>query len=353
MPKKVAYCTGFWCTNIGNAFFSMGVEYALKRILGEENVTVVSDYQTFTTGYGKRLYPDKNQLEYLSKMDVDYVVLAGPVLSKYFLMLWKDILIEFEKRGVRVVILSAGMMKMTEDSINECQAFFEKHPLYVLSSRDHKTFENFGKYAEHAYDGICFSFYTPDYYHPAPITEKFITMNFDKIQEPKVWSDKEKNSDSFEFDGLQWHIKHEGFLTKMAMKTDRFSDAFIYATSIFPQKKRADKIGEYTVFRTDHRFHPHYRKKIYGQSNAFCADLPYGYLELYANSALTLSDRVHACAVTMAYGHPAMLFSETNRVGLLDRVGANEISEHPVMLKMKWLNEEKQKQFDWLKRVIS
>ena len=76
---KVAYCTGFWCTNIGNGFFSLGVEYVLKKILGAENVTVVSDYQTYTTSYGKRLYPHKNQLEYIAKLDVDYIVLAGPV----------------------------------------------------------------------------------------------------------------------------------------------------------------------------------------------------------------------------------------------------------------------------------
>ena len=82
---KVAYCTGFWCTNIGNGFFSLGVEYVLKKILGAENVTVVSDYQTYTTSYGKRLYPHKNQLEYIAKLDVDYIVLAGPVISKYFL----------------------------------------------------------------------------------------------------------------------------------------------------------------------------------------------------------------------------------------------------------------------------
>ena len=82
MSIRIAYCTGFWCTNIGNAFFSLGVEHVLKDILGSENVTTVSDFQTYTTGYGKRLYPDKNQLEYISKLDVDYLVLAGPVISK-------------------------------------------------------------------------------------------------------------------------------------------------------------------------------------------------------------------------------------------------------------------------------
>ena len=37
----------------------------LKKVLGSENVTVVSGYQTYPTGYGKRLYPDKRQLEYI------------------------------------------------------------------------------------------------------------------------------------------------------------------------------------------------------------------------------------------------------------------------------------------------
>lgn len=84
MSVKVAYSTGFWSTNIGNAFFSLGVEYVLKQILGDKNVTVISDYQTYTTGYGKRLYTHENQLEYISKLDIDYLVIAGPVISKFF-----------------------------------------------------------------------------------------------------------------------------------------------------------------------------------------------------------------------------------------------------------------------------
>lgn len=51
----------------------------------------------------------------------------------------------------------------------------------------------------------------------------------------------------------------------------------------------------------------------------------------------------------MAYGHPAMLFSKTNRVGLLERIGAGEITDRPVTLDMRWLEGEKQKQLDWLK----
>ena len=353
MGIKVAYSTGFWCTNIGNSFFSLGVEYALKKILGEDNVTLVSDYQTYTTGYGKRLYPSKNQLEYISKLDVDYVVLAGPVISRYFLQLWQDILLRLEERGVGYILLSAGMMKMTEEAKKECMDFFGKHPPFLFVSRDRSTYETFAKYATNAYDGICFSFFTPDYYSPATIKESYITLNFDKISEPEIWADENQTEDSFLFGSQYFHVRNDSLITRIASKTDRFSDALIYAASIFPQKKRKDNIGDYTVYRTDHRFHPHYRSKIYAQANSFCADLPYGYLDIYANTQFTLSDRVHACAVTLAYGHPAMLFAQTSRSGLLDRVGAEEICDHPVTIDLKKLEEEKKNMLEWIRSKLS
>ena len=120
-----------------------------------------------------------------------------------------------------------------------------------------------------------------------------------------------------------------------------------------PQKRRKNTIGEYEIIRTDHRFHPHFRRKIYSQYNSFCSDLPYGYLNIYANSKLTLSDRVHACAATLAYGNSAMLFAKTNRIGLLERVGVEEITEHPVKLDLDRLEKEKKDMIAWLKEKLS
>ncbi|MBQ6272103.1 MAG: polysaccharide pyruvyl transferase family protein [Clostridiales bacterium] len=352
MSVRVAYCTGFWCTNIGNAFFSLGVKYVLEQILGKERVTVVSDYQTYTTGYGRRMYPSKNQLEYLTKLDVDYLVLAGPVISKYFLPLWRDILVKLESRGIRYILLSAGMMKMTDEAMKDCCEFFQSHSPYILSSRDRKTFDAFGKYADYSYDGICFSFFAPDYYHPARISEKIITLNFDKISEPLIEIGEKEETGALLFEGKQIRVKQTGVLPKLAAKTDRFSDALIYASSILPKRRRPDKIADYMVIRTDHRFHPHFRRKIYEQPNSFCADIPYGYLNIYANSELTMSDRVHACAVTLAYGHSAMLFAKTDRNGLLKRVGAEGITKKPVQIDMDFLDKEKAEQISWLSEIL-
>ena len=112
-------------------------------------------------------------------------------------------------------------------------------------------------------------------------------------------------------------------------------------------------VGNLQIIRTDHRFHPHFRRKIYQQKNSFVADLPYGYLNLYANAEFTLSDRIHACAVTLAFGHSAMLFAKTDRHGLLDRVGAENICNRLVKLDMPRLEEEKKNQIDWLRMILS
>lgn len=354
---KVAYCTGFWCTNIGNGFFGMGVEYALKKVLGEKNVTVVSDLQTYTTSYGKRLYPDKKQLEFISSLDVDYIVLAGPVISKYFIRLWERILLKLKQRGIGYIILSAGEMKLNDSARQELKDFFAECPPYAFSSRDQIVFEEFASYAIHAYNGICFSFFTPDCYAPSGLKSltPYVVYNFDKICEPDIWKDNGDNrayTKQFEFQKNSYKISYPKWLTAISAKTDRFTDALIYAASIFPEKKRSDMVGNYRIIRTDHRFHPHFRRKIYRQNNSFVADLPYGYLNLYANAEFTLSDRVHACAVTLAFGHSAMLFAKTDRLGLLGRVGAEDICNRPVKLDMNNLTKEKEKQIEWLKQIL-
>lgn len=356
MPR-VAYCTGFWCTNIGNGFFSLGVEYVLKKILGERQVTVVSDYQTYTTGYGKRLFPHKKQLEYIKYLDVDYIVLAGPVLSKYFLPLWKDILLYLQKKGIGYVLLSAGTMKLDDVSRNDIKEFFKKCPPYILSSRDTSVYNEFGEYALNSYDGICFSFFVSDYYSPSTLSGlgDYIICNFDKISEPKLRIDNSNKNDynrKFIFEGQTIKLSYSKLLNNLTSKTDRYTDALIYMLSVLPAPKREDMLGNYKIIRTDQRFHPHYRGKIYRQNNSYCADLPYGYINLYANSKLTLSDRVHACAVTLAFGNSAMLFSKTNRLGLLGRVGATEICERPVTLDLNYVKQEKEKMVDWLNTVF-
>ena len=94
-----------------------------------------------------------------------------------------------------------------------------------------------------------------------------------------------------------------------------------------------------------------FMRKVYRYKNSFCADIPHTYANIYAEADLTLSDRVHACAVTLAYGNSAYLFAKTKRSALLKRVGADCIEDHPVKIDLAYLADEKDKMINWLKSI--
>ena len=351
--KKVAYIGGCWSTNVGNGFFNLGADYVLKRVFESENVNMVMDQSAFTPGWRRKKGNIPLAVDYWEHLNVDYIVLLGPILSEAFLAIWKPTLDKLKSRNIRYMILSAGMMKYDDKVISEIKAYFKKNPPYAMTTRDHETYEMFKDDVPRIYDGICFAFYVPDYYKPF-MTDfgDVMALNFDKIDEPIFYVDepKQRVDAEFEFEGHHYGMKFKG-LAGICLKTDRFTDALIYASSLLPRSRRPEKIGDFTVIRPDHRYNPMFIRKVFRYPNSFCADIPHTYANIYANSKLTVSDRVHACALTLAYGNSAYLLAKTGRSGLLTRVGAEKITEHPVKIDMQYLDSEKNKLIQWLRGI--
>ena len=353
--KKVAYIGGYWSPNIGNAFFNLGADYVLKQVFGNENVTMVFDQPAYITQWNTNKGNPPWAIDYWSHLNVDYVCLLGPVLTRAFLPIWKKTLDKLKTRGIRYMILSAGMMKYDETVIAEIKEYFKTNPPYVMTTRDTDTYDTFKDCLENIYDGVCFAFFMPDCYQPVSTDlPPLMAVNFDKIDEPYIYIDEpEKKTDiSFDFNGQTVGMKFGGLFSRLGLKTDRFTDALVYAMSPLPRRKRPATIGKYTVIRTDHRFSPMFMRKVYRYDNSFCADIPHTYANIYAEAELTLSDRVHACAITLAYGNSAFLFAKTGRSALLHRVGAVDIEKHPVKIDLDYLNNEKLKMINWLKNVM-
>ena len=352
IDKKVAYIGGCWSTNIGNAFFNLGADYVLKQVFVDKNVNMVMDQSAFTPGWKRKRGNIPWAVNYWEHLCVDYVVLLGPVISKYFLPIWKDTLDTLKNRGIKYMILSAGMMKYEEDTVKEVKEYFKTNPPYLITTRDHKTFETFHDCVPNIYDGICFAFFVPDYYTPFKTDyQKTIVMNFDKIDEPVISMDERGSRDEihFEFENHSFGLQYKK-LYQIGLKTDRITDALIYLSSPLPRGKRPAQIGEYTIIRPDHRYNPMFIRKVFRYSNSFCGDIPHTYANIYANASLTISDRVHACALTLAYGNSAFLLAKTGRSELLDRVGASEITDHPVSIDLVRLEEEKKALIEWMRR---
>ncbi len=351
--KKVAYIGGCWSTNIGNAFFNLGADYVLKQVFDGDGVNMVMDQSAFTPGWKRKRGNIPWAVNYWEHLDVDYVVLLGPILSEAFLAIWKPTLDVLKERGIRYMILSAGMMKYDDSVISGIKEYFAENPPYAVTTRDRKTYDTFRDCVPRIYDGVCFAFFVPDYYKPfGNDLGDVLALNFDKIDEPHLYVDEpgKKADKEFDFDGHHFGMKFKG-LAGIGLKTDRFTDALVYAASPLPRGKRPETIGGYTVIRPDHRYNPMFIRKVFRYANSFCADIPHTYADIYANAKLTVSDRVHACALTLAYGNSAYLLAKTGRSGLLTRVGADGITEHPVKIDLAYLKSEKQKLIDWLKEI--
>lgn len=347
--KKIAYIGGYWSTNIGNAFFNVGAKYVLGRVFGGDNVNMVSDQSAYTPGWKTKKGNIPYAVDYWKHINTDYVALLGPMLSESFLPIWKGTLDALKSRGVRYVLLSSGMMKCNEKTVSEIKEYFKENPPFAVTTRDRATYDTYKDSVENIYDGICFAFFVPDEIKPfGNDLSPLMALNFDKIDEPRIYVDKECKYDrQFDYNGHNYKIKFKG-LANVGLKTDRFTDALIYAQSPLPRSKRPDRIGEYNVIRPDHRFNPMFVRKVYRYNNSFSSDIPHTYAAIYANAEITLSDRVHACALTLAYGNSAYLFARTGRSGLLDRVGAEGITEGPVKIDLGNLKREKESLINWL-----
>ena len=221
----------------------------------------------------------------------------------------------------------------------------------MFVTRDFETYNEFKYIIKNSYCGIDLAFFLPDAYKPINTDLKpYIVMNFDKIPEPKI-VEGASEFDSIELDNKNYRLKFSKFEKRLAAKTDRITDMYIYFKSLFPGGKRKNSIGKYKIIRTDHRYAPMLRNKVYRYENSFCADIPHTYLNIYSECELTLSDRVHACAVTLAYGNSAMFFAKTGRSSLLERVGATGIDKKPIKIDINKLNEEKVKIIDFMKNI--
>lgn len=118
------------------------------------------------------------------------------------------------------------------------------------------------------------------------------------------------------------------------------------------QRGQTDMLGQYKVVRPCHR-PANDPRTIFTQPNSFAAYTPFGYLNLYRNTKVTVTDRLHASVVTMAYGNPAYLFMRSKRSYLLDAVGLHYEPGVRMELDQDLLRSKKQELVDFLATALA
>lgn len=359
MNRPIVVTVGTWSTNIGNAFFQLGAQYIMSEVATTRRIHLLTDQAGYWQ-YGKKREP-ANSARLLDHVDAEYIVLSGSLLTYSFPELWAESLRLLRQKGTRLVLLGVGQFDYSERETQLCREFLREYSPYVFVSRDSTTYGNFKDLATHSYDGIDNAYFLPLAYPTMDLDyEPYIILNFDKGPEPvceflrrdgnPVWGRPGYNSCCVPFDSGVLRLHFSGH---KRLASDYFGKYYGYLAGVLGLKKaRQERVDKYQILRADHQTNPLYHRKLYYGPGAFAMDVPYGYFTLYANAALTLSDRIHACVVTMAYGGTAMLFSKSPRAHIIERVGATTIFQRPTSLDIAGLDRMRAGEIAFLKSVI-
>lgn len=347
---RVALVSGFWGQNIGNAFFNIGGKWILEQIFGRGEVDFIQDQPGYRTFHDAAKGNPANDVEYLQYLDLDYIVLQGPVLNTHMIRLWGPTLDALTSRGTKLILLGAAFFKFHEAELAGARAFLDRYPPALISTRDSNSHKILASWdlGVPLYDGLDSAFFAPKAYTPFKTTGiDYYAFNFDRYPEPTIslGSGADPAADAhFEADGVHWNLTTPKTVSTLAHR----SKVQAYLGHVLDRRKLPHELNGRTVIRPEHRFNPHMTYKIYQHANAVASDEPWTYFTVYANSQLTLADRVHACVITLAYGGPAMLFTPSPRSALFERVGCGDIRKHPVSLDPSYLEDERTREVDWL-----
>lgn len=353
--KRIALVSGFWGQNIGNAFFNIGGKYILEQMFPDDRVEFIQDQPGYRTFHKQHTGNPRNDFGLLQHLKADFIVLQGPLLTTTFRALWEPTLRALKARGTKVILLSAAMFRYTEEERRQNREFLKRVEPVIFSTRDAVTYEEFKDVCPRAWCGIDSAFFVPRAYEPFALAcPPYITVNYDRFPEPDITVSEPggtlppgKYDAEFEALGRKWAFHYPRLQEKLAHRGKIQS----YLGAFGDRRKLPAAIAGYTVVRPEHRFNPHMTWKIYRQPNAVASDEPWTYFTVYAGAELTLSDRVHACVATLAYGKPAMLYKHTKRAYLFDRLGLAEIGKGPVTLPPGTLRREQEAQLDFLRRA--
>lgn len=350
---RVALVSGFWGQNVGNAFFNIGGKWILEQVFGRGEVEFIQDQPGYRTFHNQHKGNPKNDVEFLRLLDIDYIVLQGPLLTTGFAHLWGPTFRELTQRGTKIILLGAAFFKFREAEFEAAKAVLEAYKPALISTRDSESFKELSSWnlGIPLYDGLDSAFFAPKAYTPFKVaSEKYYAFNFDRYPEPTITlGAQDPDADfSFEADGAHWNLTTPQLPSRLAHR----SKVQAYLGHLLDRRKLPAELNGRLVIRPEHRTNPHMTYKIYQHPNAICSDEPWTYFTIYANSALTLADRVHACVATLAYGNPAMLFTPSPRAHLFARVGAEDIKQRPVRLDTDRLETERVKEVEWLRAQV-
>ncbi|MCW3132484.1 MAG: polysaccharide pyruvyl transferase family protein [Candidatus Methanospirare jalkutatii] len=338
--KTICYFSSSCFENIGNAFIDIGSILSISESLKDDthNTRLIQtsmfpclDYTFSISPFTKRLfklfwrwYGERLGLEFLEKrmnrlkpcdnfnlaasIKPDIVIVSGCVLTVSFFKIFGDILNRLKKNKVKLIFYGVGGNTYSHIETEYVSKWLDDLQPYAIITRDSIAFSKYKCFAEKSFDG-CDSAFFANYLPLKGVSFDFspyVVLNFDKF-------------------------KNKGIERKL-------------------YKKLA---SDYNIIKTSHVPHPD--KTIFpvpkkDDSSTLISENPYDYLLLYANAEKVYSDRIHACIVSLAYGVPCRLYSDSPRLSIFSKVAENDGN---TLVRSKRLDKLQKEQLNFLSAVLS
>ena len=323
MPR-VVIADGFIATNVGNAFYNIGLYFALKDLLPDHDIYRLGD---LNGNYWSTASMNSNNFELIEHIEADFFVLTGPMLSEDMPGLYEKLFARLQEKGTRILLISAGGYTYENAEVNICRRFLEKyHNICGLITRDTRAYDLYKDYASISHSGICCAWLLPKYVKPLPISpnglKPYVTLCFDSIPEPII-NDLQHGDEVALEQAMMSRIMEVSSVFDWKPKV---FDKMLYVADLLLRSGNLPKfLNEYAIVRPTHCVLGRPPRFLFSKPNTYLSEIPEGYISLYANSTLTITDRVHAAVASLAYGTPTRLITRSQRSLLFERVGAQEV----------------------------
>jgi len=318
--KNICYFGQDWAGNIGNAFIDYSINYCLNKVLdGQEyaicQASMLPAWLKYNFGYRKPFkwfFPKVSSFDLRQHMKPDYVVMGAALLDVYWTKIHHSMLEWLADNHIKVIILGGGGgNNYSREEIEYVSSYWRKINVVAFIARDNRCLENFKGIFSETYAGIDNAFFLKEAYKPAPLDiENLGVKTFDITRDRDI---------EFPENFTVLNLRHRVF------DVDSFKYAIHHGLKTFKIVATSDLIS----------------------------DSPDDYLNIYGNSKITHSDRVHACVATLSFGGQARYYDNSDRSYLFERVGLQDIKKQLVKLDQDFITKEKERQLAYLKEVFA
>ncbi|KGK29314.1 polysaccharide pyruvyl transferase family protein [Cellulophaga sp. E6(2014)] len=302
--------------NLGDGFYQFTLFELLKKIYPDENIVLGE-------GPVERAFrPKEKQLQNAFKaMDyekADFHVFSGPMLPRLTTD-YAKLIENIEKSGDNYALISCSIAGLAGEKLNRLREFLKKHPPICFSTRDPYTYEMLKDVVPNGYNGICTAFLVNKLLtiDTCNIDKKYFVSSFYRAPEPS-FSTESKNP---KIEDIKL-VNRKPYLPFVSWKYNRHLEIY---------KKYQSSIEDLEIVRTVQQVSTKSNNFNFKYPNSFITWNPLNQLSILKGAEFTISERVHACATTLAFGKPARITYDNARSGIFDRFGLDYKTNNGIM----------------------